>query len=193
MTLDTLQRFLTALSDIMPRNEFADSLLRMADALTGKKMTFEAKKMTFRDFAIANRGKQKDGKWKKRDLAQYLFPNANHRVALNQLNSLLRDTRCRPDTPLPTPKHPGNPVNPEYPGHPEPPENPEYPEYPEPPGSSENPEYPVPPKSPVPQGKPSRPATISLLDLLYLTGLRPRSHSLTTTQAALIFKWIKCL
>ena len=184
MTLETLQRFLTALSDIMPRNEFIDSLLRITDALTGKKMTFEAKKMTFRDFAIANRGKQKDGNWKKRDLAQYLFPNANHRVALNQLNSLLRDTRCRPDTPHPTPKHPGNPVNPEPP---------EYPGFPEPPGSPENPEHPVPLKSPVPPGKPSRPATISLMDLLYLTGLRPRSHSLTTTQAALIFKWIKCL
>lgn len=177
MTLDTLQRFLTALSDIMPRNEFADSLLRMADALTGKKMTFEAKKMTFRDFAIANRGKQKDGNWKKRDLAQYLFPNANHRVALNQLNRLLRDTHCHPDTHHP---HPKPPANPEYPGNPVNPDNPD------------NPGHPKPPKSPVPPGKPSHPATISLLDLLYLTGYNPHSHSLTPTQAALIFKWIKC-
>ena len=181
MTLETLQRFLTALSDIMPRNEFVDSLLRMTDALTGKKMTFEAKKMTFRAFAIANRGKQKDGNWKKRDLAQYLFPNANHRVALNQLNRLLRDTRCHPDThcrpdmPLPTPKHPGNPKPPGNPVNPEPPRFPGSPE---------------PPKSPVPPGKPSHPATISLLDLLLLTGYTPHSHSLTPTQAALIFKYL---
>lgn len=178
MTLETLQRFLTALSDIMPRNEFIDSLLRMTDALTGKKMTFEAKKMTFRDFAIANRGKQKDGNWKKRDLAQYLFPNANHRVALNQLNLLLRDTRCRPDMPLP---HPKPPANPEYPGNPVNPDNPDNPD---------NPGHPKPPKSPVPPGKPSHPATISLLDLLLLTGYNPHSHSLTPTQTALIFKYL---
>ena len=175
MTLETLQHFLTALSDIIPRNEFAYSLLRMTDALTGKKMTFEAKKMTFRDFAIANRGKQKDGNWKKRDLAQYLFPNANHRVALNQLNRLLRDTRCHPDTHHP---HPKPPANPEYPGNLVNPDNPD------------NPGHPKPPKSPVPPGKPSHPATISLLDLLLLTGYNPHSHSLTPTQAALIFKYL---